>query len=395
MAKNPESQTPTQNRGRPPLAENEKKRPRNLSLSPKAWIGLETQANLLGISSISELNEQLGLGKLSVIATHDKNLDIPIYRRLKSFIEPPVAIFWSLLSFVRRTAKQLALIEELDDNEDLICDVIKRAITIVFFVGYTHPDYYINNPSAFMRWLSYRILLARLPETFSEKQPQQLLSDEKIDPEICTIYRAIAMMEEARLPYYTVLRMKILDGLTLSQIRKILSIQKNKGEISEEKIRKHIKIGLEQLRETLEIAPPENLEEVKNNLAVYKPVKSYFQLASLSSLSQREDRKKLEAFLMKAENNNELDFWIDEINFNVILLLLKSQDNYFEKQERVRQQISQEINEYIKVKIEPMNRQLAFCVTKEKINQLLEKISSEEAGCELSFHDLINNRHYL
>ncbi|MGK7883743.1 MAG: hypothetical protein AB4057_03840 [Crocosphaera sp.] len=395
MVKNAESQTPTQNRGRPPLAENEKKRPRNLSLSQKAWIGLETQANLLGINSISELNEQLGLGKLRVTATHDKNLDIPIYRRLKSFIEPPVAIFWSLLSFVRRTAKQLAIIEQFDDNEDLICDVVKRAITIVFFVGYTHPDYYINNPSALMRWLSYRILLARLPETFSEKQPQQLLSDEKIDTEICTIYQAISMMEEARLPYYTVLRMKILDGLTLSQIRKILSLQKNKGEISEEKIRKHIKIGLEQLRETLEIATPENLEVVKNNLVVYQTINSYFKLASLSSLSQREDREKLEEFLLKAENNNELDFWIDEINFNVILSLFNSPENYSKKQERIRQQISNEINEYIKVKIEPINRKLAFCVTKEKINQLLEKISSEEAGCELRFHDLINNRHYL
>lgn len=395
MDKNTELQTPTQKRGRPPLEEHERKRPRNLSLSLRAWRGLEDQAYFLGISSISELNEQLGLGKLRITSKKDPTLDIPLYPRLKSFIQPPLAVFWSLSSFVRRTAQQLGLIEQLDDNEYLICDVLKRAITIVFFVGYTHPDYYINNPSAFMRWLSYRILLARTSSEFRGEQPKQLLNDEKIDTIICTIYQALIMMDDAQYVNYPALRMKILDGLTLSQIQKVLTIQRNQEEISEEKIRNMIKMGLAQLRKTLEIAHPEKIEIVQKKLGFYKQVKDYFKLASLSSLSQKEDRKNLESFLLITESNNELDFWIDEINFYLGYELSNSDNNYSEKQEKLRQRINDEIDGYIKEKIERINRELAFCVTKDKINKLLEKNAREEGGCEFNFNDLINNRHYL
>ena len=394
MGKQTEQRTHTQKRGRPPLEENERKRPRNLSVSTTAWIGLETQANFLGINSVSDLNEQIGLGKLSIAAQIESNLDTPIYPRLKSFIKPPVAVFWSLLSFVRRTAKQFGLIEQLDENEDLICDVVKRAITIVFFVSYTHPDHYINNPSAFMRWLSYRILLARIPKQLNKEQLEQLLSDEKIEAEIYKIHKALTMMEEARLPFYPALRMKILDGLTLSQIKRLLIIQEKEEEITEEKVRNMVKMGLAQLRQTLDIAEPEKLQDIETQIGSLAQVKEYFKLASLSYLSKGEFREKMENFLLNAESNNQLDFWIDEINFYLGYELFNSRDKYNQQQEKVRQRIDDEIDDYIQEKVELFKRKLAFCVTKEKINRFLEKIASLEAGCQLDFNQLISNRHY-
>lgn len=369
-------------RGRRSVSPKQRKRPRNLSISDQAWSGLEKTASIHKLSTVSELTEKIGLEDLKVIRDDRSKLsellEIPIYQRLKSCTQAPVAVFWSLLSFARRTASQLCI----EDSDEFLCDVITQATTIIFYVGYTHPHVYINNPSAFLRWLSYRILLAQSDgqsDSGSASSATQIRPDKTIiEACLSQVANAIHKLKSAsHSPQYQALRMKTMDGLTLEQISRIFTRQKFHK--TPEEVGKLIKTGLSEFREFYKESsgtkPTKSFKSLKSE-TIPKDVKLYCELAAQANLNNHQHKQaiqQMEELLLKTRNKPDLDFWMNEIDYHLGPHFAADSETYRKQQEHLLQLIETSMDEYVLNKKDEIDEDFTFCNTKEQVREMLQE----------------------
>jgi hypothetical protein len=365
-------------RGRPTLSKMERKRARNLSISDEAWKQLEAQIQSLPVKTASELVEKIGLGEIQLIPTSTSPLaDIPICRRLKALIEKPIAVFSSILAFVRRLCTQF----HLEPTDDRIYTVTLQAITIVFYTGYTHPDVLINNPSALIKWLCYEILkVDRHPPKSSQKIP----NPEEVARIFHQINHALDRLEiAARSPEYKALKMKTIDGLTIKQISRIFKLQKH--EVSKVEVSRMIKQGLVNFRELFydaEDLPPQDATTPKPG--VQKTAHTYLQLALQETLTEQ-DLEQLQEILLATSYDPYLDFWLNEIDY----CLRDRLHPAIEPDAPIRDQLANNLETHLHQKKKEIDRELAFCQTAQQIQEVLDCYAAKEAGAKISIKRLI------
>jgi hypothetical protein len=374
------------NRGRPTLSKVDRKRARNLSVSDEAWKRLEEQIQNLPVKTASELVEKIGLGQilLTTAASASPLVDIPICRRLKALMESPIAVFGSILAFVRRTCRQL----DLDPTDDRIVKVTLKASTIVFYTGYTHPDVLINNPSALIKWLCYEILQAE-----TDRHPAKTAPSAASDPEASEVHRIFCKISHAfdrlelaaRSPEYKALKMKTIDGLTIKQISRIFKLQKH--EVSKVEVSRMIKQGLVNFRElfydNLENAPPHfDAAPSAHKQWVQQTAYDYLQLALQKTLTGQA-LERLQEILLATSPDPYLDFWLNEIDYCL-------RDRQTPAPEAtVRDKLANQLEDHLQQKKKEIDRDLAFCQTAQEIKQALELHAAKEAGTEIPVARLI------
>jgi hypothetical protein len=319
-------------RGRPSTGEFEKK-PKNLSISNVAFKGLEKIVAEFQLKSVSELCEQIGLGDLKISPkesseSSESSLDeIPIYQRLKSLISEPIAVFGSILAFTWRTALQLELVEKEEEVNELTIKSIQLAISIIFYIGYLYPDCYINNPSALMRYLIYKIFIEYAKnrenknENFQSIFSHIKLIEDKVESNLNHTYQNITNANNVS--SLICLRMKTLNGLTVSQIITRLKIDqslnpkddeiKQQSNIVREKLRQDIKSGLVGLRSFSSPPIVENIERLWDN-----STDNYYKLAAKYPLKENADLEKLEKILLSAIHDTSYDFWLNEVDYHFV-----------------------------------------------------------------------------
>jgi len=391
----------SRNRGRPTLSKVERKRARNLSVSDEAWKKLEEQIQNLPVKTASELVEKIGLGQIQLTTTESSTLgDIAICRRLKALMEKPIAVFGSILAFVRRTSWQF----NLEPTDARVYDVTLKASTIVFYTGYTHPDVLINNPSALTKWLCYEILKAEADRQPHKKVtlPDSAVEQSEIERIFRTINHAFDRLEvAARSPEYKALKMKTIDGLTIKQISRIFKLQKH--EVSKAEVSRMIKQGLVNFRELfydaledastrLDAAPSEHRQWVQQT------AKDYLQLALQNTLTDKA-LARLQEILLATSHDPYLDFWLNEIDYSLrdplrvsqrdLAPSIKRNSKTPEPDAAVRDLLAANLEEHLQQKKKEIDRELAFCQTAQQIRQVLETYAEKEAIAKLSIERLI------
>ncbi len=404
----------SRNRGRPTLSKVERKRARNLSVSDEAWKKLDEQIQNLPVKTASELVEKIGLGQIQLTTAESSTLgDIPICRRLKALMEKPIAVFSSILAFVRRTCWQL----NLEPTDARIYDVTLKASTIVFYTGYTHPDVLINNPSALIKWLCYEILKAeadrqpykkstltcpaieQLEVKPSEVKPSKVKPSE-VEPSeaeriFCQINHAFDRLEmAARSPEYKALKMKTMDGLTVKQISRIFKLQKH--EVSKADVCRMIKQGLVNFRELFydvqeKVSHPIDAVPSKQRQEVQQTAQDYLQLALQETLTGKA-LERLQEILLATSHDPYLDFWLNEIDYHLrdrSPLPRKGNSKTPEPDAAVRDLLAENLESHFQQKKKEIDRELAFCQTAQQIQQVLETYAEKEAIAKLPVERLI------
>lgn len=369
--------TTIRGRGRPALSESERKRARNLSVSEPAWQKLDERLKALQIKSASDLLERIGRGQVQLVVRNSSSLaDVPIFRRLKSLISEPVAVFWSILSFVVRICYQFAL----EPTDDKVYAVTMKACTIAFYIGYTHPDLLINNPSALLRWICYRVVQAESAQVAVVKDELHVDLQE-MEKRLHKIGNAFHILQkEAHSPDYEALKMKVIDGLTIKQISRIFKLQQL--DVSKAEVSRMIKHGLANFRRLLhsDASGFRSREKkcVEDNPEVWRNARQYTTLALQETLLNLTSQKIMEAILLKTSQDPYLDFWLNEIDYD-----LGSQNV------AVRNRVAETLEEHLIGKKFEIDRELAFCSNREQIKQILQTYASEEAGTPLSINLLL------
>jgi hypothetical protein len=398
-------------RGRPTLSKMERKRARNLSVSDEAWKQLEEQIQNLPVKTASELVEKIGLGQIQLTPIQSSPLgDIPICRRLKALVENPIAVFSSILAFVRRTSEQL----NLPTSDARIYDVTLRASTIVFYSGYTHPDVLINNPSALIKWLCYEILQAEAallrrcrkgrhasPPVSPNAPTHTLEAPSETERIFQKINHALNRLEvAARSPEYKALKMKTIDGLTIKQISRIFKLQKH--EVSKVEVSRMIKQGLVNFRELFYDAPenpiPLDIPDKAPKKWVQETAHRYLQLALQETLTNQ-DQERLQEILLATSSDPYLDFWLNEIDYCLRDRLCHYRQDCptepkkgkaIELDAPIREQLATHMEDHLYQKKKEIDRELAFCQTAQQIREVLAQYTSKEAGTQIPIKRLIS-----
>jgi hypothetical protein len=389
----------SRNRGRPMLSTVDRKRARNLSVSDEAWKKLDEQIQNLPVKTASELVEKIGLGQIQLTTAEFSTLgDIPICRRLKALMEKPIAVFGSILAFVRRTCWQF----NLEPTDARVYDVTLKASTIVFYTGYTHPDVLINNPSALIKWLCYEILQAeadrQLPKKSSLDCPaarSSKVEQPEVERIFCQINHAFDRLEmAARSPEYKALKMKTMDGLTIKQISRIFKLQKL--EVSKVEVSRMIKRGLVNFRELFydaleDVSHPIDVVPSEQRQWVQQTAQDYLQLALQKTLTSKA-LERLQEILLATSHDPYLDFWLNEIDYYLRdrpPSAKKPNNKMPEPDAAIIDLLAENLEEHLQQKKREIDRELAFCQTAQQIQQVLEIYAEREAIAKLSIKRLI------
>ena len=141
---------------------------RNITVTDVGWEGFEKIAKNQGLSSRSELFDQIGRGQRPIEPIQfPPTEEIPVLPRLLSLIRK-TAYLKSLLSFTRLVSLRIGIIEELYDDEVMIEDAVTKAVSIVALRNYVYPDDHTNSALADIRWIIFRLLVSLASEKNSQ-----------------------------------------------------------------------------------------------------------------------------------------------------------------------------------------------------------------------------------
>lgn len=353
-----------------------------MALSAEAWANLQTISRDMGFNSVSQFVENIGLRKLTialptdVLVENNKIEDLSIRWKIKFLLMPPSAVFTSLVHFVARTAKQLHL-DERELLDDLVADVLQKAITVVFFVGYLCPERYFNNPSAYIRAISYQILLAR--HSNSNLSDCLTLRSSEVNECVTRIRQMLYFMETARSKNYAVFKMKVIDNLTWSQIRAILALQGE--ETTEQELRLRVKMAYAQLRSDWN-KPLKSSLRSWDDPSKLKPgeaeARQYLSILSTEDSGDLPWWSKLEKFLFESKDDVAIDFWINEIDY--YLGSVQQQTISSDRCEQIRQKVDNDIDAYLEKRITDIDQIFRACANRDDIHSLLKQVLIEEGS---------------
>ena len=397
--------TRTANHGRP-LTYREKKGQRTISLTNTAWDSLQAQAAAVELS-VSEYIEQT--------ARRSEAVEIPIYARIRSILQPNVTLFWSLAEFTRRTAVQLGLMEELvfkdidakflaakreqqaEIQQQIVTEYITKALKIVLAMNCAFSELEVRHLTPFLCLLIYRLMLPHARQV-AMIEPHEQISAAEIDRSISLIHEALKQLKIFSPQQYQTLQLRFVGGLNWNQIAKFKLFNEGKT-LPSHAIRDEIKQALHQLRRYLHLSAevftidPHNIDlEFAHAEALI-----YYQICSKSQLIEA-DRFKLESLLIKACTDTKLNFWLREIDHWAGHQLLDNRDrsrhvdpdnHYADLNDAISAKISIDLDltnntqkTEVKSYLEQLNRQISVCTNTAEIRSVLSTVVAKESGIE-------------
>ena len=355
-----------------------RKKPIRLTLSQQARENIEKQIlqdDSLA-SSVSDLLEKIGLGEISVSrSVNDPQIALlrfPIYKRLVVLTQEPAAVMTSTIAFVLRMCRQL----DVDSSADSVLATVRQGVRVAFSAGYTFPDLFVNNPSALLRWATFRSLC----EKFLSAEPSKTKSDkQEIDdkPSHLCLYQINTAIEgirnASRSHKLEAFKMKAIDGFTISQILILFQVQ-DKG-FTEEQAHRRIKDGWAIFREhwtnqeidqTQELFGGRNVDEIKR----------YCELVPLNFISDKHQLEDIDKFLLRTSNDPFLDLLINEVDYSWYeedtedLVLI----------EQVRKDLVKNLSAWLLDKKKEIDQDLIFCQNGEDLAKVLMRTIAKEMG---------------
>lgn len=210
------------------------------------------------ISDLGQLIEKICDEELIVVPNHaigHFEEQMPVMKRIYSLFgqKNPHPRFLSLLWFVRRVALGLGVIKDTYENEDKIRDVVVDSIICIALRDYIFPDELVTNALADIRWVAFHRLLKeakfRGPLEISSSLSAMMLSKESSDEVDDLDYMLISLERLSRnFPeQYRVFEMRYIQGLTGSQIQRLLEVRDCDKPLAE--LAKHTGRAMKNLRE--------------------------------------------------------------------------------------------------------------------------------------------------
>lgn len=354
-----------------------KKKPIRLTLSQQARENIEKQIlqDDAFANSISDLLEKIGLGEISVSrAVSDPQMALlrfPIYKRLVVLAQEPAAVMTSTIAFVLRVCRQLGL----DSSEDSVLNVVSKGVRVAFSAGYTSPDVFVNNPSALLRWVTFRILREKFMS--GESDGAHPTKERSIDqPSHLCLYKINAAIKGAknasRSHKLEAFKMKAIDGFTISQILILFQVQ-DKG-FTEEQAHRRIKDGWSIFREYWVSKEPDTELEWFGDKAVIDEIKRYCELVQLASIHEESQLQDIDSLLLRTSSASFLDLLINEVDYS----WYRNEADDLALIERVRERVVANLNAWLLDKKSEIDRALIFCEDAEDLVSVLEQTIKDE-----------------
>lgn len=331
-----------------------------------------------GSQNISNLLSLIAKGELKIVRSEhlsdceDEIDNLAIKNRILSLLDEPIAAFWASVAFTEQFSRLLGLNVEQDDigrispeTEKIIEQLLLRALGVVFCAGYTMPDRHINNMSAFINWACFPVALgwaedAKLislksysTKQISDEALNELLGKEKvkeIDRCVETIWLSIDRLRtSASGDGFVYLKQKMLDGLTLSQMQYMLSLQGQK--VEKKNLKKEIKIALskfqERMRNQYKYDDAESREKRIKNISILEKskIETTKRFCKLILIPKNQNSlnyitQKIEHILLCTSEDPFLDFLISES----LVYLFKPKEKYSHMVQKVSSKLDEEIN---------------------------------------------------
>jgi hypothetical protein len=390
----------TVNQGRPSTYR-EKKAQRTISITNTAWENIQTQANALGVSG-SEYIEQS--------ARKNDAIDIPIYGRIKSILQPNITLFWSLAEFTRRSAVQLGVLEapgvgavDVSKQKEIVTKYVTTALKIVLAMNCAFNELEVRHLTPFLSLLIYRLLKndAKLINLDSSIAQIPIVEQEK---SIALINQALKRLKEFAPHRYQILRLRFVGGLNWTQIAKFKRFHEDIL-WPDPAIRDEIKQSIHQLRRFLHLTYETSTIDLQNiEPDFFHPAAiEYYHLCGQSSLSG-ESVAKMENLLILACADPKLNFWLREIDHWAGHQLLDSRDRsrhvdndlyYADINDAIVKNVSEAMElttnnkkTAARLMLDDLNIQISSCITIAEIKAALLTIIDREAGSRDILADL-------
>jgi hypothetical protein len=387
----------TVNQGRPSTYR-EKKAQRTISITNTAWENIQAQATALGVSG-SEYIEQS--------ARKNDALDIPIYGRIKSILQPNITLFWSLAEFTRRTAVQFGVLEppELVDSvlskqqaiiqKEVVTKYVTIALKIVLAMNCAFTELEVRHLTPFLSLLIYRSI-ERDAKTIDLQPPTVLISIVEREKSIALINKALEQLKTFAPQRYQILKLRFVGGLNWTQIAKFKRFHEDTF-WPDPAIRDEIKQSIHQLRRCVHLTHEVSIVEPQNIESdfFHPDALKYYHLCGLSHLSG-ESSEDMEKMLILACTDPKLNFWLREIDHWAGHQLLDSRDRsrhvdndlyYADINDAIVAGVSAEMEITTDRKktaarsmLDKLNIQISRCTTTTEIQAALLTVIEAEAG---------------
>jgi hypothetical protein len=389
-----------------PSTYREKKAQRTISITDTAWENLQAQATALGLSG-SEYIEQS--------ARKNEAIEIPIYGRIRSILQPNITMFWSLAEFTRRSAVQLGVLEppvldnpEVDQQQaiaqqEVVTKYVTTALKIVLAMNCAFNELEVRHLTPFLSLLIYR-LLKRDAKAIDLKPPMELILLEEKEKSIALINKALEQLKVFAPQRYQILKLRFVGGLNWTQIAKFKRFHEDTF-WPDPAIRDEIKQSIHQLRRYLHLTYEVSIIEPQNiEPDFFHPdAMEYYHLCGLSHLGG-ESVTEMENLLILACADPKLNFWLREIDHWAGHELLDSRnrsrhvDNdlyYADINDAIVAGVSESIElttdrkkTVARSMLDELNMQISRCTTTAEIKEVLLTIIDQEAGSRDILADL-------
>jgi hypothetical protein len=361
--------------GRPKKYDNEGALRRNLTVTDVGWEGFEKIAKNQGLSSRSELFDQIGRGQRPIEPIQFVTTDeIPVLPRLLSLIRK-TAYLKSLLSFTRLVSWRTGLIKDLYDDEIMIEETVTKAISIVALRNYVYPDDHPNSALADIRWIIFRLLMSLVSRgksqngflIYDKKIYQDTASniyqecqDKLIGDKIFKIICAIELLSKNYPTQYQIYEMRMMESLTWEQIYRLLKIRDSN--LTEEQIRQENHKAVDAIREAWHSIEAEEIDSYRQSLeksCIFQDMndslrvaQSYYDIfANTSTAIEDSELIKWESFLLIAMHRPKLDLLLPEIHHSWVHDMGKANnldiDEYKDRNNKIIDNINNKFKGYL------------------------------------------------
>jgi hypothetical protein len=408
--------------GRPRKYDKEGLLRRNITVTNVGWEGFEKIAKDQGLSSRSELFDQIGRGQRPIEPIQFiPTAEIPVLPRLLSLIRK-TAYLKSLLSFTRLVSLKTGLIQELYDNEIMIKDTVTKAISIVALRSYVYPDDHTSSALADIRWIIFRLLISSASGGNSHtsfslndedsheniiREIYQECQSKFPDKKIRRIIDAIDFLAKNNAQEYQVYEMRMMESLTWEQIYRLLKLR-DSG-LTEEQIRQlsHKAVGI--IREAwhgLELDEIEVKSQAHEKDKLFHEMGDSLKIAQLyydifantSTKIESKDFKKWESFLLIAMHQDpKLDLLLPEIHHSWVHDMGKTNNldmyEYNEKNNTIIDSIDNEFEKYLDEQLNILKKKLKFCGNKKQdVQETLMSFVNNDLAVRIPEGNFLGNR---
>jgi hypothetical protein len=405
-----DERSPNRKRGRPRKEAIQKKVRQTITLDPGAWDRLCQLAKTHGYDSGSTFINDLGV-KVTV-SPEKRELDrseVPAIDRLLSCGDPPSSRLWSVFSFIRTVSLNLGLINHPYENETLIEDTARQAMTILCLRSFLEPDNHVNNITGYTNWISWHILQAKAGIEEAQVDPLQLNSQlpqsDNIEPFIWQHVNAIELLRANSFGDYQIFQMAMMERLSGRQIALLLRLREHDTNSIDPLNR--IKNVMHVLRlawhdEASKKETPRKIKERWKKDAEYilKISQQYLDLIRNKNLrSNKEAREQIEIILLSSIRMPLLDVFIREIDHAYGHQLSGNLEKYNYYQKELRHNLysgEKELVEHFSDNVSKIKKRLAFAgSTRRDIYATFMNFIQEENNCCLSKDYLFDLRSFV